>query len=180
MAEKELSISEENYRAWDVVIKCIGILGAIVSFVWGVYQYVETQAEVVKVEQIARDRAFAQELFKRRVDEYQNIAIAAGKLSAPSSQPEELEKDIRSFERLYWSSLATLRSDEVVRAMDYLRSGIENYQSGRSMLGDKKPEDQLKVRARELSRALRRAIEQERVNLALSPMMENPQLENSK
>lgn len=173
-AEKEFSISEQDYRAWDVVIKCLGIVGAIVSFLWGVYQYVETQAEAIKVEQITRDRAFAQELFKRRVDEYQNIAIAAGKLSAPSLQSEELAKDIRNFERLYWSSLASLQSEEVVKAMDYLRSGIENYQSGRSMLGDSKPEDQLKIRARELSRALRNAIEQERLHLASSPILENP------
>ncbi len=174
MKDHQFSISEDKHRAWDVVIKCLGIVGAIVSFVWGIYQYIETQEDALRVEQIARDRAFAQELFKRRVDEYQNIAITAGMLSAPSSQSEELEKDIRNFERLYWSSLATLQSEEVVKAMDYLRSGIENYQSGRSILGDKTPEDQLKVRARELSRALRSAIEQERVRLALSPMLENP------
>ena len=170
--EKEFFMSEESYRTWDVVLKCLGIVGAIISFVWGMYKYVATQEEALKVEQVARDRTFAQELFKRRVDEYQNIAIAAGKLSSPSSQPEKLKSDILDFERLYWSSLATLQSEEVIKAMDYLRSGIENFQQRRTMLGDSSPEDQLKIRARELSRALRNAIEQERVNLAFSPDFE--------
>jgi len=166
-ASSRFSITEQNYRTWDVLIKCIGIIGAISSFLWGIYQYIEIQEQAVKVEQIARDRSFAQELFKRRVDEYQSIAMAAGKLSAPSPITGVLEKDIRHFERLYWSSLASLQSETVVKAMDFLRSGIENYQNGSVMLGDTNPEDQLKVRSRGLSRALRRAIEQERVNLSI-------------
>lgn len=168
------SMSESRYRVWDVIVKCIGIFGAIISFLWGVYKYVEAQSEATKLEQIARDRAFSQELFKRRVDEFQNIAIAAGKLTAISDNQEELDNDIRAFERLYWTALATLESDEVVESMDFLRSGIENYQKGRAVLGDKSPEDQLKVRAKALSRTLRSAIERERVNLASNSEILDP------
>lgn len=160
-------MTEAVHRAWDILLKCVGILGAVGSFLWGVYQYVDTQQRALDAEWMARDRAFAEELFKRRVDEYQSIALTAGKLSAPAEKPEELAFDIKQFERLYWGSLATLRSDSVVKAMDYLRSGIENYEQGRSMLGDTKPEDQLKVRARALSRAIRSAINEERKTLAI-------------
>ncbi|HKK57632.1 hypothetical protein [Marinobacter sp.] len=160
-------MTETVYRVWDILLKCLGILGAVGSLLWGVYQYVDTQQRALDAEWMARDRAFAEELFKRRIDEYQSIALTAGKLSAPAEKPKELALDIKQFERLYWGSLATLRSDRVVKAMDYLRSGIENYEQGRSMLGDTKPEDQLKIRARALIRAIRSAINEEREALAI-------------
>lgn len=161
------SMTEEEHRAWDIVLKCIGIVGALSSFIWGIYQYVDTQESIIHAESIARDRAFAEELFKHRLADFQAIAFAAGKLSAPSEQPGQLDSDIKQFERLYWSSLATLESDSVIKAMDYLRSGIENFQQKQSMLGDTKPEDQLKIRARALTKAIRTAIENEREKLAL-------------
>lgn len=160
-------MGEAEHRTFDILLKCIAIIGAIGSFLWGVYQYVDTEQRALDAERIARDTAFAEELFKRRVDEYQSIALAAGKLSAPADKPGELAADIKRFERLYWGSIATLRSDSVIKAMDYLRSGIENYKQGRKMLGDSSPEDQLKVRARALSRAIRSAIDEERQALSI-------------
>lgn len=159
-------MTEERHRLFDTLIKLVGVIGTIFSFIWGVNVHLASGEKALQAELIARDRTFAEELFKRRLDDYEAIALAAGSLSVPSSDEAELLADIRNFERLYWSTISTVESSEVVHTMDYLRKGTENYLNRKTSFGDNSPEDQLKVRSHLLVRSIQLAIKRDKIALA--------------
>jgi hypothetical protein len=94
----------------DHAVKTLSILGAVVTFAWGVFQYVEDHKKQAETRRIEATKPFSDRQLKLYTEATQSAAILA-----TTEDPSERVAAIKRFWSLYWGELA-LVSDCSARA----------------------------------------------------------------
>src|SRR3954468_14255640 len=111
---------------FDDLLKALGVIGAIVSFVWAVYQwrisqdmtYVQRQDEISKT--ASQRRVEAQTPFlTKQLALYSEITQIAARLPTQPPSPE-WRRSLDRFWELYWGELALVENPEVEAEMKLL------------------------------------------------------------
>lgn len=99
----------ENVDGW---IRTLSLLGAVVAFAWGVFQFLAAQALQVETRRIEATKPF----LERQLNLYTEATQAAAML-ATSNDPTELNSARKKFWSLYWGELALVEDKQVEAAM---------------------------------------------------------------
>lgn len=108
---------------FDAWLKVFGLVGALASFAWGVYQWREkSERELAQVrleaDRLATSRKIeaTKPFLERQLKLYTEISQVAATLST-SSDNSERTKATKRFWELYWGELALVENREVEAAM---------------------------------------------------------------
>lgn len=112
----------------DGWIKLLSILGAVVTFGWGVLQFITMQNTLAETKRIEATKPFLERQLKLYTDATQTAATLA-----TSVDPIELEAANYRFWSLYWGELALVEDKEVEAAMVILGQEIEKYGAGKHL-----------------------------------------------
>ena len=146
-------------RTFDDVLKLLGILGAIASFLWAVYQWRGSQNELYEQrgyeisKRSEQRRIEAQKPFLDRQLLLYSEAIHITSFLATAAQSPEWTKARDRFWELYWGELATVENKEVSSQMVAFGDAL-NGQGGRVS------EVTLKQSALSLAHAVRQSLDQ--------------------
>lgn len=123
-------------RTFDDLLKLLGILGAIASFLWAVYQWKGSQNELheqraYEISKTSRQRRIeAQRPFLDRQLLLYSETIHITSFLATAAQSPEWTKACDRFWELYWGELATVENKEVSSLMVAFGEAL-NGQGGR-------------------------------------------------
>jgi apolipoprotein N-acyltransferase len=106
-----------NLETW---IKALSVLGAVVAFGWGVFQFVATQDAREETRRIEATKPF----LERQLKLYTEATQAAATL-ATSKNAEELDTANERFWSLYWGELALVEDEKVEAAMVQFGRALE-------------------------------------------------------
>ena len=112
-----------THLSFDQLIKIAAVAGAIVSFIWSVYQWsgdrekTREQARIESHKMIEQRRIEAQKPFLLRQLQLYNETIGVVAKIATSKNDAEIEKSKSKFWELYWGELATVENQDVEAAM---------------------------------------------------------------
>ena len=109
-------------EAW---IKILTLVGAVVAFFWGAYQFLSTQRNQAETRRIEATRPF----LDRQLKLYTEATQAAATL-ATSPSKEEISSAKQRFWSLYWGELALVEDKRVEAAMVQLGRAIEQGKVG--------------------------------------------------
>ncbi len=96
----------------DQSIKALSLIGAVVTFAWGVYQFIAAQHGQSETRRIEATKPFLERQLKLYTDATQATATLA-----TSSRPEEIDAATKRFWSLYWGELALVEDQRVEAAM---------------------------------------------------------------
>ena len=116
-----------NIEVW---IKALSILGAVVAFCWGVFQFVSGQNAQVETRRIEATKPF----LERQLKLYTEVTQAAAIL-ATSRKPDELDVANKKFWTLYWGELALVEDKKVEAAMVQFGQALEAGSVGKQLEG---------------------------------------------
>lgn len=126
-----------NFESW---VKLFSIVGAVVAFAWGVFQYVQNEQRQVESRRIEATKPF----LERQLKLYTEATQAAATI-ATSDNPAERTAALKRFWSLYWGELALVEDAKVEAAMVQLGRALEQ----------KAPGDQIKRLSLTLAHACR-------------------------
>jgi hypothetical protein len=106
-------------------IKVLTLVGAVVAFIWGGYQFLSNQRSQAETRRIEATRP----LLDRQLKLYTEATQAAATISTSSSK-EEVASAKQRFWSLYWGELALVEDKRVEAAMVQLGRGIEQGKVG--------------------------------------------------
>lgn len=156
-------MKEQNYPMWDLLIKIIGLIVTIITLVHGIDHYATEQRQIsestIQAKQQERKSAFVIDLFRRDLITYTAIIETASEIAVFHDDPTRIGQAIKNYEKLYWSSVTMEEDIELATAMDAMRNSIRHFLDGQTVEGDKRPEDQLKRAASDVSKTTRSAIQ---------------------
>ncbi|WP_150746919.1 hypothetical protein [Pseudomonas fluorescens] len=98
---------------FDEALKFVVVLGAVVSFFWGVLVWIETR-------RVESTKPFLQHQLALYIE-----ASKAAAIIATSASEVEVDKSKTLFSRLYWGELALVENADVARAMFDFRIALE-------------------------------------------------------
>ena len=104
----------------DQAIKTLSIFGAVVTFAWGVFQYVENDKKQAETRRIEATKPFLDRQLKLYTEATQSAATLA-----TTEDPSERAAAIKRFWSLYWGELALVEDKRVEAAMVMLGKGLE-------------------------------------------------------
>jgi hypothetical protein len=96
----------------EALIKVLTLVGAMIAFIWGAYQFLATQRAQAETRRIEATRPF----LDRQLGLYTEATLAAATL-ATSSSKEELTLSRQRFWSLFWGELALVEDTQVEAAM---------------------------------------------------------------
>jgi hypothetical protein len=96
----------------DQWVKGLSILGGVVAFGWGVYQFVATQQLQSETRRIEATKPFLERQLKLYTE-----ATQATSVLATSKEKTEIETSTKKFWSLYWGELALVEDKRVEAAM---------------------------------------------------------------
>lgn len=109
-----------DFEQW---LKLLGLIGAIASFVWGVYQWRAKSERELAQDKAEADRIAAtrkleatRPFLERQLKLYPEASQVAAVL-ATSTDPSERSAASRRFWQLYWGELALVENQDVEAAM---------------------------------------------------------------
>ena len=105
-------------------IKLLSILGAVATFAWGVFQYVENNKKQSESRRIEATKPFLERQLKLYTEATQSAATLA-----TSEEPSEKVAAIKRFWSLYWGELALVEDKDVEAAMVALGKGLDRQAS---------------------------------------------------
>ena len=101
-------------------VKLFSILGAVATFAWGVFQYIENNKGQSESRRIEATKPFLERQLKLYTEATQSAATLA-----TSEEPSEKAASIKRFWSLYWGELALVEDEEVEAAMVALGKGLD-------------------------------------------------------
>jgi hypothetical protein len=101
-------------------VKTLSILGAVVTFAWGVYQHVESGKKQAETRRIEATKPFLDRQLKLYTEATQSAATLA-----TTEDPSERSAAMKRFWSLYWGELALVEDRGVEAAMVMLGKGLE-------------------------------------------------------
>ena len=101
-------------------VKTLSILGAVVTFAWGVYQHVESGKKQAETRRIEATKPFPDRQLKLYTEATQSAATLA-----TTEDPSERSAAMKWFWSLYWGELALVEDRGVEAAMVMLGKGLE-------------------------------------------------------
>ena len=119
----------KDFAEW---LQILGLMGAIISFVWGVYQWRDQSSKELKHREAEADRLATTrkiEATKPFLDRQLKLYAEASQVAAiiaTTSNREELTKATKRFWELYWGELALVENNAVEQAMIELGKGLKN------------------------------------------------------
>ncbi len=116
-----------SLEAW---IKILTLVGAVVAFIWGAYQFLTTQRGQAETRRIEATRPFLDRQLKLYTEATQAVATLT-----TSSSKEELSSAKQRFWSLYWGELALVEDKRVEAAMVQLGRAIEQGKVGIEIQG---------------------------------------------
>lgn len=114
-----------NLEAW---IKALSVLGAVVAFGWGVFQFIANQAAQAETRRIEATKPFLERQLKLYTEATQAVATLA-----TSKKPEELDIASKKFWSLYWGELALVEDERVEAAMVQFGKALETGSVGQQL-----------------------------------------------
>jgi hypothetical protein len=114
-----------NLETW---VKILTLLGGVIAFGWGVYQFMTNQRSQADTRRIEATRPF----LDRQLKLYTEATQAAATL-ATSSSKEELAAARARFWSLYWGELALVEDKRVEAAMVQLGQALERGAIGKDV-----------------------------------------------
>lgn len=118
---------QASLESW---IKILTVVGAVIAFFWGAYQFLITQRGQAETRRIEATRPF----LDRQLKLYTEATQAAATL-ATSSSKDELSSAKERFWSLYWGELALVEDKRVEAAMVQLGRAIEQGKIGNEIHG---------------------------------------------
>lgn len=109
-------------------VKILTLVGAVVAFFWGAYQFLSTQRNQADTRRIEATRPF----LDRQLKLYTEATQAAATLATSQSE-EEITSAKQRFWSLYWGELALVEDKRVEAAMVQLGRAIEQDMIGREI-----------------------------------------------
>jgi len=109
-------------------VKVLSILGAVATFAWGMFQFVENN----KVQSESRRIEATKPFLERQLKLYTEATQSAATL-ATSEKPSERAAAIKRFWSLYWGELALVEDKEVEKAMVALGNGLDQQASPKEL-----------------------------------------------
>jgi hypothetical protein len=117
---------------FDKGLKILAILGAIASFLWGVYQWREKSAQDIEVRKLESSRLVetrrieaTKPFLDRQLALYTEVSRIASQI-VTQGDTEVGKKALLRFEELYWGELALVESPTVEAAMVRMMNGLRN------------------------------------------------------
>ncbi len=114
-----------NFEVW---IKALSILGAVVAFSWGVFQFISGQNTQAETRRIEATKPFLERQLKLYTD-----ATQAAAMLATSKKPDELDVANKKFWSLYWGELALVEDKRVEAAMVQFGRALESGSVGQQL-----------------------------------------------
>ncbi len=103
----------------DVIVKIITPLLAILSFVWGIYQY-----------RISKENDYRNTLYKQQYDIYSellNVAADIAVTSPDSTATKKFKESARQFDHLYFGRMHLIQNEAVIKKMEQFYLSVQNY-----------------------------------------------------
>ena len=116
-----------SLEAW---IKILTLVGAVVAFIWGAYQFLATQRAQAETRRIEATRPF----LDRQLKLYTEATQAASTL-AVSSSTEEVSLAKQHFWSLFWGELALVEDKRVEAAMVGFGRALDEGKTGNELRG---------------------------------------------
>lgn len=107
----------QNLEAW---IRVLSMLGGVVAFGWGVFQFIAAQNAQAETRRIEATKPFLERQLKLYTEATQAVATLA-----TSKDADELDAASRKFWSLYWGELALVEDQKVEAAMVQLGRTLE-------------------------------------------------------
>ncbi len=114
-----------NLETW---IKVLSLLGAVIAFGWGIFQFIATQNAQADTRRIEASKPF----LERQLKLYTEATQAAAAL-ATSNKADEVAAASKKFWSLYWGELALVEDKRVEAAMVQLGSALEAGGAGQQL-----------------------------------------------
>jgi hypothetical protein len=118
-------MQKPSLESW---VKILTLAGAVVAFIWGVYQFKSNQRNQAETRRIEAKRPFLDWQLKL----YTEATQAAATISTSSSK-EEIDSAKLRFWSLYWGELALVEDKHVEAAMVQLGSAIDQGKVGKEV-----------------------------------------------
>jgi hypothetical protein len=113
----------------ELILKYLGIFGAIVTFGWAAWTYLDGRARELQVRRLEASKPF----LERQLKLFEEVTEINAFL-ATSADPNEFPEKTRRFWELYWGVLPLVEHGKVEGAMkkfgDLLKSGAKQDQLG--------------------------------------------------
>lgn len=111
----------------DVFVKIITPLLAIVSFVWGIYQY-----------RVSKENDYRNTLYKQQYDIYSELLNVTADIAVtePDSTGTKKFKDaVQQFDHLYFGRMHLIQNDAVINKMEQFYLSVQNYKDVNRSIG---------------------------------------------
>lgn len=115
----------EDLETW---IKILTMVGAVIAFFWGVFQYLEGQREQTETRRIEATRPF----LERQLKLYTVATQVAAALATSTDERDISNAKIR-FWALYWGELALVEDKRVEAAMVQFGRALEEKGAGKDL-----------------------------------------------
>ena len=120
-------MSPTSLETW---IKILTLVGAVVAFIWGAYQFLATQRAQAETRRIEATRPF----LDRQLKLYTEATQAASTLAVSSSK-EEVALAKQRFWSLFWGKLALVEDKRVEAAMVGFGRALDEGKTGNELRG---------------------------------------------
>jgi len=120
-------MQQMNLESW---IKILTLLGAVVTFAWGVHQFFSNQRAQAETRRIEATKPF----LDRQLKLYTEATQAAATIATSDSKDEIIAAQKR-FWSLYWGELALVEDKRVEAAMVQLGQALEKGATGKEVQG---------------------------------------------
>ena len=102
----------------------LSVLGVVVTFAWGVFQYIRNEKRQTENRRIEATKPFLERQLKLYTEATQAVATIA-----TSDDATEKESALKRFWALFWGELALVEDSNVEAAMVQLGKGLESNSS---------------------------------------------------
>lgn len=113
----------------DVIVKIITPLLAIVSFVWGIYQY-----------RVSKENDYRNTLYKQQYDIYSELLNVTADIAVTppdSTVTKKFKESARQFDHLYFGRMHLIQNEAVIKKMEQFYLSVQNYADvNRTVSGD--------------------------------------------
>jgi hypothetical protein len=120
---------EDRHRKWDVWLKIFAALVTVAGLSIGAYQYSKSRADQLKLQERSAAESQKAELRKRQEKQLElltRLHVVTGKIAADLGDKEQVRKDIREFEAIYWGERAYIEEPGIVDELHNLYLDLMN------------------------------------------------------
>lgn len=105
---------------FNEVMTLLGVMGAVVSFLWGIYVWQKQAILTGETRRIEATKPFLERQLKLYTETSQVVAVLA-----TSQDSEEALSARKRFLQLYWGELALVENDDVAKAMAQVKEALD-------------------------------------------------------